>query len=357
VFEKITVRHAKAGYLNLEGYENLPDDSVYWDEDILNHRHLVSAINGFFERGDFARFAGSELFEPYIVGHLSKISLAGFKMPEEPSDSEILCLISAQKSERAQTALKVLPKDCKNTQHINIPGNDIREEPKIYVYPYFGLFIYRSKGVYLALRCGPVGQNGNGGHAHNDQLSIDFNVDGMDWIVDPGTYLYTADPEWRNKFRSTAFHNTVVIDGKEQNPFDPENLFSIQNNAATKIHNWEVRNELDTFIGEHYGYQRFINPVIHQRQLEFNKKEEKLRIIDKFIGKGEHDVEWNLVLSPWLSQDLEIYSDQLSWSKATAFYSPQYGAKQKTIKYTARLREEMPFQTELDVTIGRNDGQ
>ena len=45
--------------------------------------------------------------------------------------------------------------------------------------------------------CLAVGQDGNGGHAHNDQLSIELNVDGEDWIADPGTYLYHGAAPWR----------------------------------------------------------------------------------------------------------------------------------------------------------------
>jgi hypothetical protein len=35
-------------------------------------------------------------------------------------------------------------------------------------------------------------------------------------IVDPGTYCYHREPRWRNHFRSTAAHNTVVLDGADQ---------------------------------------------------------------------------------------------------------------------------------------------
>jgi hypothetical protein len=40
-------------------------------------------------------------------------------------------------------------------------------------------------------------------------------------LVDPGSYLYTPDPIARNAFRSTAVHNTVQCDGREQAPLPP----------------------------------------------------------------------------------------------------------------------------------------
>ena len=92
-----------------------------------------------------------------------------------------------------------------------------------------GLYIFKSPHLYMTVRCGEIGQNGNGGHAHNDQLSITLRIDGKDIIVDPGTYLYTPLPERRNEFRSTTAHFTVQKDGAEQNPWHPgrTGLFSM----------------------------------------------------------------------------------------------------------------------------------
>jgi hypothetical protein len=84
-------------------------------------------------------------------------------------------------------------------------------------FPDFGLYIYHSQRIWCAFRCGSVGQRGNGGHAHNDQLSFELCVDGVALVTDPGTYLYTPFPERRNEMRSTAAHNTIVVAGLEQN--------------------------------------------------------------------------------------------------------------------------------------------
>ncbi len=77
---------------------------------------------------------------------------------------------------------------------------------EIAAFPDFGVFVWRSKRVWMAVRCGSVGQDGIGGHAHNDALHLELVVDGEEWIADPGTGVYTPDPELRNAYRSAAAH-------------------------------------------------------------------------------------------------------------------------------------------------------
>ncbi len=77
--------------------------------------------------------------------------------------------------------------------------------------------MYKSDKFYLAICATPLGQNGNGGHTHNDKLGFELWIDGEDIVRDPGTYLYTPLPHRRNEFRSTKAHNVPVIDDIEQN--------------------------------------------------------------------------------------------------------------------------------------------
>ena len=218
-------------------------------------------------------------------------------------------------------------------------------------FPDAGWYIMRSDKNYCIISCGPNGQNGNGGHCHNDKLSFELYIDGEDIIVDPGTYVYTLDPEARNRFRGTAYHNTVMIDGKEQNRFNEHRVFQMDNDALARCSKWEIGNEIDVFVGEHYGYKGFSHPVIHQREIKFHKKEERLEVIDKFTGEGEHNLEWNLVLSLGFRQNLNISFDKLQWHREPAFYSPEYGIRNKTEKLISTLRATMPAEVKFWIKI------
>ncbi len=70
-------------------------------------------------------------------------------------------------------------------------------------------------GHYLIFDCGPLGA---GNHGHLDVLNIELAGCGRSLIVDPGRYTYdeSGGINWRARFRGTAAHNTVEVDGKNQ---------------------------------------------------------------------------------------------------------------------------------------------
>ncbi|MBA7510563.1 Heparin-sulfate lyase [subsurface metagenome] len=159
-------------------------------------------------------------------------------------------------------------------------------------FPDTGWYIMRKNKDYMIISCGPNGQGGNGGHAHNDKLSFELSVGGKDILLDPGTYVYTPIPYWRNKFRSTLFHNTVAVDDIEQNRFNDKSLFFLKNDAKCRINLWKTTERYDFLDAEHYGYKRLKNPVIHRRQIFYDKNEDYWIVRDLLNGEGKHKFDW-----------------------------------------------------------------
>jgi hypothetical protein len=142
-----------------------------------------------------------------------------------------------------------------------------------------GIYIMRADDVYVAVDVGRIGQNGKGGHAHNDSLSFELYSDGQTWIQDPGTYVYTADYESRNLFRSTAFHNTLSMRGYEQNGFDSLTLFSLKKESFQQVLSWHRDADSESWLmGE---VQRLSPPkVIHRRSFHLCGKHHALLLTD-----------------------------------------------------------------------------
>ncbi len=211
-----------------------------------------------------------------------------------------------------------------------------------------GWYIMRNNKDYCIISCGPNGQNGRGGHCHNDKLSFELCIDGEDIIVDPGTYVYTPLPEWRNKFRSTEYHNTVMIDNEEQNRFAENNLFFIRNGSTIKINKWKCFKEYDILEAESKKYSRTNDSIIFCRKIIFKKKGRKLIIVDIFKGNNKHSLKWGLItLTNNNLINIDIYSKQLNFYEKHSFYSSKYGAKNEIIKFVASTETKMPFKSFL----------
>lgn len=128
-------------------------------------------------------------------------------------------------------------------------GKGVWEGVEAHAFPNFGLFLYRSPRALLAVRCGSVGQAGYGGHAHNDALSLELFCDGKWKIRDPGSFVYTASPEERDRYRSVRAHYAPQVEGREPNPLDA-GLFRMPERSYPEA----IAFSSAQFVGCHSGY-------------------------------------------------------------------------------------------------------
>lgn len=291
-----------------------------FDENFLDHRHLLAVGGEFFNRDDF-REIGLPYSEETFWYNLN---------PAEIGEKKSIA------DKQSQARLQRLTSKA---------------------FPNFGLYVMRQGSNYMAIRCGDIGQKKNGGHAHNDQLSFELQIGGEDIFLDPGTYLYTPSPEWRNSFRSTANHNTIIIDGEEQNRFFDWSIFAMQDDAKARCLHWESDNQRDVFEGEHYGYQRLPDPVIHKRKIIFHKQDTMWVVEDSFPGESKHLLQWNYIMVPDVEiRVIDCFTIEISTKKKVitlkrefsstvkieeAHYSTKYGAQTaaKLLKVVADCKE------------------
>ena len=119
-----------------------------------------------------------------------------------------------------------------------------------------GIYAMTSADSQLFIDAGPHGVFA-GGHGHADALSIQLIANGRDVLIDPGTFCYVC-PE-RDRFRGTAAHNTLQIDGRDQ--AQPAGPFAWIGMPQTKVDRWHTTDTFDFFAGRHNGY----HPIIHHR--------------------------------------------------------------------------------------------
>jgi hypothetical protein len=225
-----------------------------------------------------------------------------------------------------------------------------------------GTYLLRDDDLYLLFNVSDVGVNGRGSHGHNDALSVEVSVAGTAFIVDPGTYVYTANLRERNLFRSTAYHSNVQVDGVEQNKIDEQVPFIIGNEAKPRTIEWSSGPEEDLVVAEHSGYRRLPQPVTHQRSVRFRKQARCWVIEDRLTGEGTHGFNFRFHLAPEVEASIRpdgiielcakidgarllIVSEELNVTPEfeARFSSSDYGEKKPSVSVCWKIRARTPL--------------
>jgi hypothetical protein len=151
-----------------------------------------------------------------------------------------------------------------------------------------GYAVLRHGARHAILDAGPHGFM-NGGHAHADALSLVLSVDDRPVLIDPGTATYTTDPVRRDRFRSTAMHNTVEIDGKPQAV--PAGPFHWATRVDARVDVWRTNGTVDFGEASHDAYA----PVMHRRAI-LSLGDGLWLVADHVLGSGarQADAYWHL---------------------------------------------------------------
>lgn len=166
-------------------------------------------------------------------------------------------------------------------------------------FPDGGFYVMRNAADHVFVDCGPIGLAGRGGHGHNDCLSFEAALDGVQLISDCGAYLYTASYEERNNFRSTAYHNTPQIGTEEINRFIRwDYLWNMHYDALPVLQSWQPGDEFDLLRGAHSGYRRVKPPLTPVRTLVLDHSMHSLVVRDEFEGDGLYQIGIPLHLAP-----------------------------------------------------------
>jgi len=119
-------------------------------------------------------------------------------------------------------------------------------------FPFAGYYWIRDRQLKILMDAGEIAPDYLPGHGHCDCLSFELSYQGHPVFVNSGTGQYQG--EHRPYFRSTAAHNTVLIDGEEQSECWGEHRVArrIHHISADYGKNW-VRGKVITYTGKCQG--------------------------------------------------------------------------------------------------------
>lgn len=216
------------------------------------------------------------------------------------------------------------------------------------VRPLAGTAIARTGELHLTMSFARVPPGNSGGHYHNDVLSFELNVSGRDFVVDPGTYLYTPAPPLRNAFRSVQAHNTLVAEGVEQRswPASEGHLFAVLKDADI---------DPPTYGHDFFSARCSYAGVDHFRSFRWDAQ--SLHILDEVGGRGRTAVVLNLApgvaviggeREPEGSYEALLVSGDVAVQLrldgvdevdvAEGLYSPAYGVRLPTRRIVAHVQ-------------------
>jgi uncharacterized heparinase superfamily protein len=136
-----------------------------------------------------------------------------------------------------------------------------------------GYYILQNPEMKIVMDAGEIAPDYMPGHGHCDGLSFELSRKGRPVFVNAGTGQYQGN--LRSYFRSTAAHNTVVVDGQEQSQCWGEHrvarrIHDVRGNAFDN----QIEGTLTTWCGK-----------AHQRSLQL--AEDQLQIRDQISGHAQ----------------------------------------------------------------------
>ena len=170
--------------------------------------------------------------------------------------------------------------------------NSIKEPRR--AFPHGGYWVLgdrfdTSEEVRAIADAGPLGYLSIAAHGHADALALALSAGGHELLIDPGTFAYHTQQEWRDYFRGTAAHNTVRVDRLDQSVIGGKFLWLTHAEATCEV--WDSSADRDHWVARHHGYCRLDDPVIHRREIVYDKQDRTFVVRDVLECAASHFVE------------------------------------------------------------------
>ncbi len=199
----------------------------------------------------------------------------------------------------------------------------------IHSFPEGGYYLIREKGVLTFIRCG----NHRDRPHQADNLHLDIWVNGVNVLLDAGSYKYNTDEATSRYFSGTQSHNTVMLGKTDQMLKGGRFIWYYWTQAknATVV-------ETDTayrFEGAISAFRHVGNGIVHRRTVEKARGSNVWSVTDSIDSKPEsHPLRqlWHLPQAG--TEDVVITAQEgetpLAAQEGTGWESSKYGLKAAT---------------------------
>ncbi len=161
----------------------------------------------------------------------------------------------------------------------------------------YGILRGAAMDTHLTFDFGPFSRCSAANHGHADALSFELHAAGRPWIVDSGFfYPWKEGADWSRYFRSTAAHNTLLINGKEQSELSDH--WDVSRQAQMRLVEHHSDSEEVAICGEVIPYWSG-GKVVHRRKVVLSRNGEiTMRDLIRRDRNRQDQVPDNPVLEP-----------------------------------------------------------
>lgn len=316
----------------LENIKTIVICSVLFSEEDV-YKQYIKKLNKELDKEitqDGLHFELSLMYHKIVMDDLIRVAL----LLKEAKKTEYKAIL--QKLKSMTTALYSLEEGISRTLLFNDAGEGVAKTTKVLLNTCRYLFEIKAEkmrniaGYYrlddgkitVVVDCGELAPTYMPGHSHCDCLSFEMFYDGRPIIVNSGTYQYQC--KYRNYFRSTAAHNTVMINEHEQSELWGEHR------AGRRIRDIKVKVADTTIIGEYKN----IKNERHRRILSLEKG--IFEVIDIINGNVESylhlapDCEYKDGVITYRDIKIMVKAIDADVRVEDSLYSPEFGIIEKT---------------------------
>lgn len=225
----------KKSYINLKYYDDLNDNIFYFLENHLQVDSFLKTSNSLLYQS-LCRICNKNnlkiLNKEYI--HIKSLfKTKSCKKFDTIKSNTNIKILSEQKIRKYLEGINSIKTKKVITNYFSLTEVDYKAKLEIIKYESFGVYIYKSKNLYLLIRSKnhkvfPF----SSGHYHQDQLSLELHVNRAPVIIDPGTYVYTSSPKKRNLYRSENAHFSPLINNEQYNT---TNIFKLNEIYSSNV--------------------------------------------------------------------------------------------------------------------------